>query len=145
FKLPRGQQCRRASLASLLGRDGVEVGPAVGLPRKDDAVVGAPEELIGRLDAAEGTADSRAGLPHLPALAVGDRGDADGPGLGGRLRPEGMHEVSRGGDAEEGHLPAVRRPGRVVVAVDARVEPAEGLVRPPVYADEAVVAPVADE
>ena len=117
--------------------------PAVGLPGKDEAVVGCPEEEVVAVNLAEGAASALAGLPYRVALAGGCFGDVDGPGAGGAV--VGRWRLGRAGDAEEGDLLAVRRPDGLHVIFSAGIEIGEGLLVEIVDADEAVVVALADE
>src|ERR1035437_8710028 len=86
FELAGRKQDRGATLRydgvevrHTLGGDGVEVRPAVALPREDDAVAGGPGQLAIGQHRAKTTAPSRRGHPDLAPGAVRDAADADRP------------------------------------------------------------------
>ena len=126
------------------GGNRVEVRPAVALPREDEAVAVGPEDLILRHDVA---IDAAAPLLRPEDFARRPRrgvGDAQRPGLRFPVRAEGL-DLLRGGEPQEGEALSVGRPDGSRVAVDARVQVADGLARRLVDADEAVVAAPAGE
>ena len=68
------------------GGDGVQMRPAIGLPREDEAAALGPQNLIARVDAAEDAARAFAGAEDFAPGAGLHGGDADGPRLAGAVR-----------------------------------------------------------
>ena len=123
--------------------NGVEMRPAVALPREDQAVAG-PQQLVFGGDFAEHAAGAFARAPEFAPGAGFGRGNADGPGLARAVRLANGTQAARW-DADECHAAAVGRPFGVAVVVGAGVEVAQGGGGHVVDADEAVVAAVAGE
>ena len=63
-------------------RHGIEMRPAVTLPREDKTIVGCPQQEMVSVDLAEGAASALVGLPYEVALSGGCVRNADGPGAG---------------------------------------------------------------
>ncbi len=118
--------------------------PAVFLPRKDEPVLGGPEDLLLRVEAAEDTSHAAVGVPHAPGPTRGHVRDVDRPRLPFPARRKGQGIAGRR-DAQVGDLSAVRRPDRRDVAVDGRIEIANRLRRDIDDADERVLAAAGHE
>src|SRR5712664_3823051 len=100
--------------------------PAVLLPREYDAVARHPQQLLVGGNVVERAPCAGVGLPGLAPRAARDLRDADRPRL--RLPPRRKGDAARlGGRPREGDTRAIRRPHRVVVAVERRIEEAQGL------------------
>ena len=93
------------------------------------------------MEDAAGAARCAIDLAHGPMLQLGD---ADGPGFAGGMREEPDLLVDRRQPQEREARP-VRRPARLDVQGQARVDPAQGPRGKAVDTDEAVVAAVAGE
>ena len=126
------------------GRNGVEMRPAVPLPRENEAVAVGPGELPVGHDIAEDAAAAALGAKDLARRARRGVGDADRPGLALAVRPEGL-QVPGGRDTQVRDALAVWRPDRPGVAVRRGVEVADRPRCDVEDADEAVIAPAAGE
>ena len=82
FELAGGEQGGRAAI----GRDAIEMSPAVAFPREDEAVTGGPPDLMFCSDLAEDAARTLLRLPDFTALAGGGVGNANRPGFVGAAR-----------------------------------------------------------
>ncbi len=118
--------------------------PAVRLPGEHQAAVGAPQELVGGGDLPVDAPPPLARPKDLPRLSRRQIGELDRPG-GPRAPRLEAQEVLRRRQPQEGEGAAVRRPGRLQVAVDARSEEGERPRCQVVDADKGVVPAVALE
>ena len=118
--------------------------PTVLLPREHDAVARHPQQLLVGDDVVERAARAKVGLPDLAPGAGRDLRDADRPRL--RLPSRRKGDAARlGRRPREGDARSVRRPHRVVVALERRIEEPQRLPGHVVDGDESVVAAVAHE
>src|SRR5262249_25678841 len=134
------QERRRASFR----RDRVEVRPAVLLPWEDDPVAVGPEELVFGDGVAEDASASLVRAEDLAGLAGRRVHDADRPRLSLAVGAERLELLVRR-KTQVSQAFSVRRPGGIGIPVHARVEPGKRLRGEVVGAEEAVVAPAADE
>src|SRR5690606_14638302 len=108
------------------------------------AIAARPEQLRVSGNSLEYADRSCLRLPDLAALAAGDIHHANRPRQGFAARCE--HEnLARRRDARERYAGPVGRPRRVAIEIDARIEIAQSLRGDIVHANEAVIAPGADE
>ena len=140
FEIARREKLR----ASAVGRNRIQMEPAVALPRKHQAIAVCPEDLVRRLDAAKRTAGTFFGMPHRAAYAAGRIRYPNRPR---RCRIAHRTDGDRGGvcPPQECDAPAVGAPDGRRIAIDAGVQVSEGLGRDAVHADEAVIAAITGE
>ena len=125
-----------------LGRNRVQVQPAVALPGKDQLGRRRPRKSAARCRARGTRCPDQRRLSTLPGrcplAASATRRDH---GTAVRCGP---HSAAPGGVADECHLPAVGRPCRIRVAIHAGIQIAQRGRRDVVHADEGMVAALAD-
>src|SRR5690349_877047 len=100
--------------------------PSIALPGKNNMVVAGPKELLFGIERVKYAARALCGPPDFAPFARGRICDADRPGPPAALRPVEVlfFEV---GNANECNLAAVRRPYRITIMIDARVNIGESI------------------
>ena len=140
FEIARREKLR----ASAVGRNRIQMEPAVALPGEHQAIAVGPEDLVSRLDPAKRAAGTLFGVPGRAAGARGRIRYSNRPGSRG-IAHRTNGDRGRVRPPHECDAAAVGTPDRRRVAVDARVQVGDGLVRDAVHADEAVIAAIAGE
>src|SRR5207237_3652805 len=106
-----------------------------GFPREDNAVTGAPDQMLVRNHCMECAARAGVGPPDLAARA---RADVRHPYRPRVCRRATRRQPMTRGDTNEGDARGIRRPDGRLIAVDAGVEKTQTLAGDIVDADEAV-------
>src|ERR1700731_1160407 len=119
--------------------------PAVAFPWKNQPVAIGPEHFIGGHHRMKCTARSFVGAPHFAAYAGGGIGDSNRP----RFRRLAHGTCAAGprprGLAHERDAAAVGAPYRSAIAIDTRVQVAQGFIGGAIDSDKTVIAAIADE
>src|SRR5256885_16338420 len=110
----------------------------------DALPISAPHELRIRAQRVKHAAGAAGRAISLGDTLVGEVGDPDRPGVSGAVGDEADLVVPPG-EAQKRETRPVGRPAGLEVEGEARVYPTQRLLREGVHADEAVIAPVADE
>ncbi len=134
---------REAARRAALGRNAVQVGPAVVIAQKDDAVVG-PVQVGAAVGGGIRAAQRLGRFPQQAAGVAAQLGHAYLPGPVA-LGEDGVGRTAAAGAPHEGDRLAVGRPAGRLVAVVGGVEPAQRLPLAAPDADEGVVAAVGAE
>src|ERR1700733_6548004 len=108
--------------------------PAVTFPRKNDAIPGAPEQLICSNHILSRAARSGICFKHLATGSSLHISDPNRPRIGSRRVSRMIIENTGGGDTAKRDARSVGRPGGVAVAIDAGIEEAKFLARGGVHA-----------
>src|ERR1700694_4098601 len=99
--------------------------PAGFFPRENDAIAGAPEQLIIGKHGVESATRSFGSMPQLTAVSGGGIGQSNGPRIGGGADGTGRASGGRS-DAYEGYLFTVGRPDGIGIAVGTGIQVAQG-------------------
>src|ERR1700731_1400613 len=105
------------------------------LPREDDAIARAPEQLVARNHGVKRASRSWRCFPQLAALAGLDVGNADGPRFG-RSHWTERERARDHRNANEGYTLAIGGPCRLRIAIRAGVQITQRLRGEIVHADE---------
>src|ERR1035438_9910853 len=90
-------------------------------PWEDDAIAGAPEQLVSGDHSVERAARPFGGVPQLASGPGSGIRETNRPRLGSSNRSE-EHSAHSGRNANESDLLSIRRPDGIGIAVNARVE-----------------------
>src|SRR6185437_6694170 len=147
-----GRQERRLGPA---GGNRIQVLPPIALPRKYQASVRSPEQLLSgvvafayardiRVELMKDAACAVPGTPPFLSEARRGIGGPNRPRLLAAARAKDRHARPRG-LAHEGDLPTVRRPRRESITIDGRREVHECIAAHVVHADKGVRGAIAHE